>query len=91
MSTSGIVQALPYGVAGLAAGILYFSLLRINVRWYLEGSSRPRAIALHAARIGGIAALFWMLATIGALPLLLGLAGFLVARMIGVRWSEKTP
>jgi F1F0 ATPase subunit 2 len=68
--------------AGLVLGGLYFMLLRRTVRLHMRGGRAPALIALYLGRAGAAVAVFWLLAQLGALALLLGLLGFLAARAV---------
>jgi hypothetical protein len=80
---TALFAAVLYGSLGLGLGILQFASLRENVRLYVEGCTRARAVLLHVARLA-FAALGWLgLARLGgALALVSGLVGFLVARAV---------
>ncbi len=67
-------------VAGLAMGAVHFALLERAVTAMAGGLGPARVLPLHAARILVAAGGYWMLARVGAGPLLLGLAGFQAAR-----------
>jgi len=89
VSEAFLLTVLTYGVAGLAAGLAYFAVLRVNVRLYLNGTARWQPLILHGVRTTAAVALFWVLANQGAAPMLAGLAGFITARFIALRWKEK--
>jgi len=72
-------------VAGLAMGAVHFALLEKAVTAMAGGLGPARVLPLHAARIALAAGGYWMLARVGAGPLLLGLAGFQAARGWAVR------
>lgn len=80
--------ALAATMAGLATGLAYFWLLHRTVRVLTGAAPRGRAWALSLARVVLAVAAFWLLARQGALPLLLGFAGFLAARPLVRRWAE---
>ena len=65
---------------GAAFGVLYFLLLYRTVQLHAAGVEIMRIAPLYVLRAAGAVTLFWFLAREGALPLLLALAGFLVAR-----------
>jgi F1F0 ATPase subunit 2 len=77
LSAFGAVAAV---AAGLALGAVYFLMLRWTVRLHVEGGSALAITALYGGRLAAALAVFWLLAQHGALALLLGLLGFLVAR-----------
>jgi F1F0 ATPase subunit 2 len=65
---------------GAVTGALYFLILYRTVRLYSGGAAVARVLPLYLLRAAGAIAVFWMVAREGAIPLLLALAGFLVAR-----------
>lgn len=71
---------------GVAAGTLFFALLRWNAALYLHGGSVCFALALQAVRIGAVAGLLVLTALQGALPLLLSALGLLIARPVVLRF-----
>lgn len=71
--------------AGLLFGLVYFRLLRINTRLWLDGPGPLAALLLHLARVAAAGALFLGAATQGAAPLLACFAGFMAARLIATR------
>lgn len=68
--------------AGAAAGAVYFHLLRRTADAIAVRAGAGRVLALAAARLALAAGVLGGLAALGALPLLLGFAGFLAARQI---------
>jgi F1F0 ATPase subunit 2 len=91
VSEALVLTVVSYAVVGLAAGLAYFAALRVNVRLYVDGSARWRPMILHGVRIAAAVALFWVLATRGAAPLMAGLVGFVTARFIARQWKEERP
>jgi hypothetical protein len=85
IALSSLPVALLYGALGLAAGLAYFRALAAGVRAFVGGAEKRRVLLLHALRIAGAVALFWAVATQGAVPLLAAFAGFLLARLIAGR------
>jgi F1F0 ATPase subunit 2 len=71
-----------YPGAGALLGALYFVLVFRTARLHTEGAAASRIIPLYALRIGLAVAAFWAIAQQGAMPLLLALLGFLIARML---------
>lgn len=63
---------------GVVLGLAYFNLLRWNLRLYFVAPAR--AIGLQALRLAALAAVFVLLARLGAWPLLLALAGVMIGR-----------
>lgn len=70
-------------VAGLLAGAVHFVSLRWNVRFFASGHA-VIAFVLQLARLGLTAAVFILLAKVGAFALLAGVAGFIWARSIAL-------
>ncbi|MBG0812547.1 hypothetical protein IY145_24800 [Methylosinus sp. H3A] len=70
--------------AGLAAGFAYFIALRWNVDLFERGAT-PKALLLLMARFGALALALTALAKIGAIALLSGALGLLVARRAVLR------
>jgi len=68
--------------AGAILGVLYFGLLYRSVRLYASGAGTIRVVPLHMLRAALAVASFWIAAQQGAVPLLLTLSGFLVARFL---------
>lgn len=74
---------------GLAAGCAYFAALWWNTRLYLAGGRVALAVALQAGRFALLLIAMVVLAALGALPLLMGAVGLLVARTFIVRRLGK--
>lgn len=68
--------------AGVGVGLLYFAALYHGVRLQMGQRNWPLAILLHLLRPLLAIAAFWGLAQAGALALLSGLGGFLIARLL---------
>jgi F1F0 ATPase subunit 2 len=84
-SLPSIVAQLAVGVAiGLLAGAWHFVSLRWNGPLYAQGRA-VAALAVQLGRFALTAALLLMLAHAGALALLAGMAGILLARTVAVR------
>jgi F1F0 ATPase subunit 2 len=64
---------------GMLAGLVHFTMLRWNVQLLTTGSP-SKAIALQLARLGAMAAIFFVLARTGPWALLCGAGGLLLAR-----------
>lgn len=73
--------------AGLAAGTVYFTLLRWNTMLYVGVGRLWTAAAAQIARFLALAGLFTIAALHGGLPLLLTALGVLVARPCVIRWQ----
>ena len=82
------LQALVGASVGGLAGAAYFAALWRNVTLFESGAT-PRALALLVARFFGLALVLVGLAKFGALALLAGAAGLLVARQIVMRRYGK--
>jgi F1F0 ATPase subunit 2 len=85
-----VVAQLAVGLAvGMLAGAWHFMSLRWN--WPLFASGKAAAaLALQLARFTLTGALLLMLAHLGALALLAGMAGILLARAVAVRRNGST-
>ena len=69
---------------GATFGLAYFRLMQGTVAALASHSSWTRPIAFTMGRVAGAVAVFALLAYLGAVPLLAGFGGFLVARKIYV-------
>ncbi len=70
---------------GILFGWCYFEALRRSVALYGSREGRAGSLTLTAGRMLAAAAFFAIAARLGALPLLVALLGFLVARGMAVR------
>jgi F1F0 ATPase subunit 2 len=70
---------------GLAAGALFFALLRWNTSLYLQPGSVALALAVQTIRVAAVGGLLVLTALHGALPLLMTALGLLIARPIVLR------
>ena len=77
--------------AGLGFGFAYFALVRKTALLFVAPQGRAVAFGLTLGRMAAAALLLWLAARLGALPLLGGLAGFLVARYAALRRHRKEP
>lgn len=69
-------------LAGILLGSGYFAVLYQCVRLQ-TAAARPWALlALHVLRLGVAFGVFWALAQLGPWPLIGGLLGFLIARVV---------
>lgn len=68
-------------LSGFGGGLVFFGLLARTTRLHLAGAPLARLLPLLALRLAVALALFWAVAHSGALPLLLALAGFVLARL----------
>jgi len=87
--TSTLVLALIAALAGLAFGLVYFQALRRTVDLFAGGCGWLGPVGLTLARIAGAAVFLTFLARFGAIPLLAGFLGFLLARMIALRLARR--
>ncbi len=69
-----------YLTAGAALGALYFLLLLRAVRLHASRAGAIRSVPLYLARLAVAIATFWVIVQEGAMPLLLALLGFVIAR-----------
>ncbi|MCX4157648.1 MULTISPECIES: ATP synthase subunit I [Paraburkholderia] len=82
---ASIAAQLALGLSvGILAGAWHFLSLRWNWPLFASGKAMP-ALALQLARFALTGALFLMLADVGAIGLLAGMMGFLLARGVAVR------
>ncbi len=86
MSSISPVEIALYLLAGAALGGIYFFLLLRTVRLYTAEAKAALVVPLYLLRLAAAGAAFWFIAQQGALPLLLALAGFLLARIAVQRW-----
>jgi F1F0 ATPase subunit 2 len=75
---------------GTLSGAWHFMSLRWNWPLFAEGRAAA-ALALQLARFALTGALLFLLAHVGALALLAGMAGFLLARAIAMRRHGGRP
>lgn len=79
-----------YLAAGGAVGTVYFISLLWTVRLHASQAAASRIIPLYLLRLAIAVLAFWLIAQQGALPLLLALLGFLLARVVvqrRTRWQ----
>jgi F1F0 ATPase subunit 2 len=75
--------------AGTALGTVYLWLIRRTVAAIGPPAAKTAATAYLVLRLVLAMGAFWMAASHGALPLLMMLVGFLVARTVAIRRSGK--
>jgi F1F0 ATPase subunit 2 len=86
-----LIAQLAVGLAlGTLTGAWHFMSLRWNWPLFAEGRAAA-ALALQLARFALTGALLFLLAHVGALALLAGMAGFLLARAIAMRRHGGRP
>lgn len=86
MNWPNLPHVATYLATGVALGAIYFLLLFRTVRLHASQAAATRIVLLYVLRFALAASVFWVIAQQGAAPLLLGLLGFLIARVAGQRW-----
>jgi hypothetical protein len=81
---------LAMGVAGLGFGLIYFATLRRTAEALGAGRRRRWAVILSVGRALAAVAVFTGAAHVGAAPLLVTFAGFLLARAVVVRRVRRS-
>lgn len=76
--------------AGLLLGLLHFATLQWTLHVF-TGGSLPRALLLQLARLGLLGSALYLLATLGAMALLSGMLGILLARSVILRRTRSLP
>jgi F1F0 ATPase subunit 2 len=79
------IAVLGFLLAGAALGAVYFALLRLSLPNAGASSVATTFVPLFLARFALAAGVFWVIAQHGAAPLLIALAGFLLARVVAKR------
>lgn len=74
------IDIVVYVPVGLLLGAVYFALLRRSLPDIQSSTPIAAYFPLFAARFGLAAFAFWCVAQAGAVPVLLALSGFLLAR-----------
>jgi F1F0 ATPase subunit 2 len=69
-------------LVGIVAGFAHFGSLWWNTRIFAQSGSMLAAFAIQFARFGLLVAVFVLLSRFGALPLLAGALGLLIARQV---------
>jgi hypothetical protein len=82
---STLVLAAAMALAGLALGLTYFHALRRTVDAFAGGRGWLGLAGLTLARITGAVIVLTFMARLGAMPLIAGFLGFLLARAITLR------
>lgn len=86
MTSIDPAEAVLFLTLGAALGSAYFLLLLRTVRLHVAQEKASRILPLYLLRLVAAGVAFWLIAQQGALPLLLALLGFLVARLVIQRW-----
>ena len=81
---STLVLASVMALSGLAYGLAYFQMLRRTADLVVGGCGWLGPAGLTLSRIAGAVVLLSFMTGLGAVPLLAGFLGFLVARAIGL-------
>jgi F1F0 ATPase subunit 2 len=71
-------------LAGCALGLVHFGALWLAVRRHAARRGGAAALALHLGRLAVLGVGLWLIARHGALPLIAGLGGVVVARQFAV-------
>jgi N-ATPase, AtpR subunit len=77
--------------AGVALGVFYFTVMYRAVCLQAARTAAAKIVLLTLLRVGAALIVFWVIALQGALPLLLGLLGFLLARFLAQHWVRSMP
>jgi F1F0 ATPase subunit 2 len=85
MNTFEVLGSAVSLVVGIAVGLVYFGLLYRGVRMQLSDGPTLSNIGLYVLRFALVGGVFWLLVQHGALYLLLGFGGFLLARFAARR------
>jgi F1F0 ATPase subunit 2 len=72
-------------VAGVLLGFVHFGSLWWNTKLFTEGTGMIRVLIVQVGRFAVLATVFFILAELGAAPLLAGMAGLLVSRQVVLR------
>jgi len=84
-----LVLASSAALIGLACGLAYFHALRKTIDLFTAGRGWLWPLGLTLARILAAIVVLTLLARLGALALLAGFAGFLLAKMIATRSGHR--
>ena len=77
-------------LGGIALGGVSLAALAWNVGLYTAAENGLlNAVGLHVARLVVVGAAFWVVSSLGALPLIASLGGYLVARTIATRLVKR--
>ena len=74
---------------GLGLGVIFFWLLKINSELYLRGKTAWFGVLAHIARLAILVLIFWYVANFGAGVLLSSFGGFLLGRLIFMKFLLK--
>lgn len=88
MTTDMAIGLIGYLVAGAVVGLVFFASLLRSTESLASGGNIARIIALYIFRVVLVCGAGWLAVQQGALPLLAGLAGFVLARLVAKRRVE---
>lgn len=74
---------------GAVVGALYFLILYRTVQLHMIGAAVAHVLPLYVLRVAGAVAAFWLIAQEGAVPLLLALTGFVIARYAAQQLAKR--
>lgn len=75
--------------AGFGIGILFFWLLKINSELYLQGEKIWLGVLTHLARFATLVFVFWYISSFGAVALLGSFGGFLMGRLVFMKYMLR--
>ena len=87
--TADLASPVLFAIAGLAFGSAYFVALRRTVDVYVAGQHWFVPLILTLTRIAGAIGFLVFAVQFGALPLLTGVLGFLLARRLALRAARR--
>ena len=82
--------AVVMAIAGCLFGWQYFAMLKHSVMLFVGGKGRRSLLALTLGRMGAAATFLFIVAKLGAAPLLAAFTGFLLARALALRAERRT-
>ncbi|MGE0333960.1 MAG: ATP synthase subunit I [Gammaproteobacteria bacterium] len=88
--TSTLVLLAAMALSGLAFGLVYFRALQRTVDLFADGRGWLGPAGFTLARIAGAVIVLTFMARLGAMPLLAGFLGFLLARAVSLRSARRT-
>ncbi|MCJ2185609.1 N-ATPase subunit AtpR [Novosphingobium beihaiensis] len=84
------IEAVGALLLGLVLGFVHFGTLASVSEDYLNGRT-GRAVAVHLLRMAVMAAVLFALVKLGAIPLLAGALGIVIARAVVLRRARREP
>lgn len=85
MSLAFAMESLIYFVLGVGTGAVFLLSLRHMTAAVIDGRSIAGAALFSLARVAAVGILFWIVAHLGAGPLLAMFLGFVVARVLLIK------